>query len=293
MLLSSLLLLLGAAVLHAVANLLMKQSRDKLAFVWWMIGAFCVIGAPALLQVTKVPHVAWLYVIASGVLESIYFFTLTRAYTAGDLSLVYPIARGSAPLFLLIWAVLFLKERPSGMGVCGILLVVTGLYLINLPSLSAWSRPLHAFRSAASRWALLTGILISTYSAIDKIGIQYFSPFVYLYLILSVCWICLSLQWFLPSRRFYLLEEVRKREGEKRNRFFSILTAAMSGCIGYLLVLAALRLTPVSYVGPVREVSVVFGTIIGVRYLGEQGGSLRIAASTLVAIGIGLIAIFG
>jgi drug/metabolite transporter (DMT)-like permease len=293
MLLSSLLLLLGAAVLHAVANLLMKQSRDKLAFVWWMIGTFCVIGAPALLQITTVPHVAWWFVIASGVLESIYFLTLTRAYTSGDLSLVYPIARGSAPLFLLIWAVLFLKERPSGMGLCGILLVVIGLYLVNLPSLSAWSRPLHAFRSAASRWALLTGILISTYSAIDKIGVQYFPPFVYLYLILFVCWICLSIQWLIPARRFYLREEIRKKEGEKRSRFVSIVTAAMSGCIGYLLVLAALRLTPVSYVGPVREVSVVFGTIIGVRYLGEPGGSLRIAASAIVTIGIGLIAIFG
>jgi drug/metabolite transporter (DMT)-like permease len=293
MLLSSLLLLLGAAVLHAVANLLMKQSRDKLAFVWWMIGVFCVIGAPALFKVPNVPYVGWLYVIASGVLESVYFLTLTRAYTSGDLSLVYPIARGSAPLFLLFWAVLFLKERPSGMGLCGIFLVVIGLYLVNLPSLAAWSRPLHAFRSAASRWALLTGILISTYSAIDKIGIRYFSPFVYLYLILSVCWVCLSIQWLMPSRRVFLLDEVRKKEGEKRSRFFSIVTAAMSGCIGYLLVLAALRLTPVSYVGPVREVSVVFGTIIGVRYLGEPGGSSRIAASVLVTIGIALIAIFG
>ena len=293
MLLSSLLLLLGAAVLHAVANVLMKQSRDKMAFVWWMIGSFCVLGSPALLQFSSVPPGAWRFVIASGMLEAIYFFTLTRAYTSGDLSLVYPIARGSAPLFLLIWAVLFLNERPSWIGVCGILLVVIGLYLINLPSLSAWSRPLHAFRSDASRWALLTGILISTYSTIDKIGIQYFSPLVYLYLILLVSWACMSIQWFFPSRRFYLLEEIRKAEGEKRSRFVSIFAAAMSGCIGYLLVLAALRLTPVSYVGPVREVSVVFGTIIGVRYLGEQGGSLRIAASALVTVGIALIAIFG
>ncbi|MCI0412686.1 DMT family transporter [bacterium] len=293
MLLSSLLLLLSAAALHAVANVLMKQSRDKMAFVWWMIGVFCVLGSPALLQFSSVPPAAWRFVIASGMLEAIYFFTLTRAYTSGDLSLVYPIARGSAPLFLLIWAVLFLSERPSRFGVCGIFLVVVGLYLINLPSLAVWSRPLHAFRSAASRWALLTGILISTYSAIDKIGIQYFSPLVYLYLILLVSWVCMSIQWFFPVRRFYLLEEIRKAEGEKRSRFFSIIAAAMSGCIGYLFVLAALRLTPVSYVGPVREVSVVFGTIIGVRYLGEQGGSLRIAASALVALGIALIAIFG
>lgn len=293
MLLSSLLLLLLAALLHAIANALMKQSRDKIAFAWWMLGVFCVLGAPALFYISNVQPVAWWIVFLSGLLEAIYFFSLTRAYTAGDLSLVYPIARGSAPLFLLFWAILFLRERPSWIGVFGILFIVSGLYIINLPSLTAWSRPLHAFRSAASRWALLTGLLISTYSAIDKIGVQYFSPFIYLYLILLVCWICLSMQWLFRDRRSCLLGEIRNTDGENRKRIISIIAAAACGTLGYLLVLAALRLSPVSYVGPVREVSVVFGSIIGVKYLGEQGGSLRIPASALVTLGIVLIAMFG
>lgn len=293
MLLSSLLLLLLAALLHAIANALMKESRDKIAFAWWMLGVFCVLGAPALFYIPHVQPVAWWIVLLSGLLEAIYFFSLTRAYTAGDLSLVYPIARGSAPLFLLFWAILFLGERPSWIGVFGILFIVSGLYIINLPSLAAWSRPFHAFRSAASRWALLTGLLISTYSAIDKIGVQYFSPFIYLYLILLVCWICLSIQWLFPDRRLRLLEEVRNTDGQNRKRMISIFAAAGCGTLGYFLVLAALRLSPVSYVGPVREVSVVFGSIIGVRYLGEEGGSLRIAASALVTLGIVLIALFG
>lgn len=293
MLFSSLLLLLCAAALHAVANALMKQSRDKIAFTWWMLGVFCVLGAPALFYVPHVQSFAWLIVIISGLLEAIYFFSLTRAYTSGDLSLVYPIARGSAPLFLLLWAILFLTEQPSWIGICGIFAVVSGLYFINLPSLAAWSRPFQAFRSGASRWALLTGLLISGYSVIDKVGIKYFPPFVYLYLVLLVCWACLSIQWVIPARRFYLLEELRKTHGDNRSRFLSIGVAAISGSIGYLLVLAAMRLSPVSYVGPVREVSVVFGTLIGIRYLGEQGGSLRIGASVLVVVGIALIAIFG
>ena len=293
MLLSSLLLLLCAAAFHALANLLMKQSRDKIAFAWWMLGVFCAIGSPVFLLVPKAQAVAWWIVLISGLLEAIYFFTLTRAYTSGDLSLVYPIARGSAPLFLLFWAILFLKERPSWVGVCGILSVVLGLYLINLPSLNAWSRPIHAFRSSASRWALLTGILISSYSAIDKVGVRYFPPYVYLYLILLVCWLALSLQWLFPERRSYLLDEIRKQEGDKRSPVLAIMAAAMFGTFGYLLVLAALRLSPVSYVGPVREVSVVFGSWIGIRYLGEKGGSLRMAASGMVALGIGLIALFG
>ena len=287
MLLSSLLLLVLAAALHAIANTLMKKSHDKIAFCWWMLIAFSVLGVPTLFFLPRVEPSAWLIVLLSGVLEAIYFFTLTRAYTSGDLSLVYPIARGSAPLFLLLWAVLFLGERPTWMGFCGIASVIAGLYLINLSKIRDWSRPLHAFRSSASRWALLTGVLISAYSAVDKVGVRYFHPFVYLYLILLVCCFFLSFQWLIPDRRVALKEEPRN------GRLIPILAAAVFGTAGYLLVLGAMRLSPVSYVGPVREVSVVIGAWIGIRYLGEQGGSLRIAASILVALGIGLIAMFG
>ncbi len=287
MLLSSLLLLVLAAALHAITNTLMKKSRDKIAFSWWMLTAFSVTAFPLNNKLPRVEPAGWLIVLVSGLLEAVYFFTLTRAYTSGDLSLVYPIARGSAPLFVLLWALLFLGERPTWTGLCGIASVITGLYLINLSSLRDWSRPLHAFRSPASRWALLTGVLISGYSAVDKVGVRYFHPFVYLYLILLVCWIFLSFQWLIPDRRIALMEEPRN------GRLIPIIAAAVLGAGGYLLVLGAMRLSPVSYVGPVREVSVVMGAWIGIRYLGEQGGSLRIAASILVVLGIGLIAIFG
>lgn len=287
MLLSSLLLLLLAAALHALTNLLMKKSQDKLAFAWWMLGAFCVPALPVLFFLPNVPPIAWYIAIASGLLEAIYFLTLTRAYTSGDLSLVYPIARGSAQLFLLLWAVLFLKERPSTIGIAGIAAIIIGLYLINLPSIHDWSRPLHAFRTAASRWALLTGILISSYTAIDKIGVRYFHPFVYIFLILFVCWICLTIQWLTPDRRIALRNEPQQR------RWLWIIVAAIFGTAGYGLVLAALRISPVSYVGPIREVSVVLGTWIGIEFLGEPGGKLRVFASILVVIGIGLITMFG
>lgn len=287
MLLSSLLLLLLAAVLHALTNLLMKKSHDKLAFAWWMLGAFCVPALPILFFIPKVPAIAWYIAIVSGLLEAIYFFTLTRAYTSGDLSLVYPIARGSAQLFLLLWAILFLAERPSWIGIIGIGAIIIGLYLINLPSIHSWRRPLHAFKTVASRWALLTGILISAYTAIDKIGVRYFHPFVYILLILLVCWICLSIQWLMPSRHTALIQEPRNR------RWIAIILGAIFGTAGYGLVLAALRISPVSYVGPIREVSVVIGTWIGIQFLGEPGGRIRIIASILVVIGIGLITMFG
>src|SRR5262245_22321322 len=116
MLLTSVLLLLCAALLHAVTNALMKRSQDKLAFSWWMLGVFCIAGFPSLFSIPDVPPLGWWIVFASGILEAVYFFVLARAYSSGDLSVVYPIARGSAPLFLLFWAIVFLKERPSGIG---------------------------------------------------------------------------------------------------------------------------------------------------------------------------------
>jgi len=288
MLLTSLLLLLLAAVLHAVTNLLMKKATDKLAFGWWMLGSFCVPGIPILFFITKTSTTGWFLAIASGLLEAVYFFSLSRAYTHGDLSVVYPVARGSAPLFVLVWAALFLHERPTRTGLLGIAIVVAGLYLVHLPSLKDWKRPLAGFKLPAVRWALLTGLLISVYSAIDKKGVVYFSPWVYLYLILSVCWVALSVQWLMPTRRAALFAEV----GPDR-RMLPVLGAAVLGTAGYAFVLTAMRFTPVSYVSPVREISVVIGTWIGIRFLGEAGGKLRIVAAALVAGGVLLIAIGG
>jgi drug/metabolite transporter (DMT)-like permease len=288
MLATSLLLLLVAAVLHAITNVLIKNARDKLAFGWWMLGFFCVPGIPLLFFLHQTDSTGWMFVIASGLLEAIYFFTLSRAYTLGDLSVVYPVARGSAPLFVLLWAALFLHERPSKWGIVGIALVVMGLYLIHLPSLKEWKKPLAGFRFPAVRWALYTGLLISGYTALDKKGVTYFSPWIYLYLLLSICWIALSLQWLIPNRRTALIAEI----GFDR-RMLQIAAAAILGAAGYATVLTAMRLTPVSYVSPVREISVVIGTWIGIRFLGERGGTLRIAAASLVAAGVLLIAIGG
>src|SRR5205814_1951802 len=137
----------------------------------------------------------------------------------------------------------------------------------------------------------LTGLLISTYSAVDKAGVSYFSPFMYLYFILFVCWIALSFQFVSSERRAAIRSEIRK--GSRKNAAFRIIAAAILGTAAYFFVLAAMRLSPVSYVGPVREVSVVIGAWIGVRFMAERGGSLRIAASALVAAGILLIAFGG
>ena len=303
--LPSIALLLAAAVFHALANTLIKQARDKLAFTWWMLGASSVLGAPILFLMQSADLHGWPIVVASGALEAVYFVALTRAYALGDLSQVYPMARGSAPLFTLLWAALFLHERPSALGVTGILSIVLGLYVINLPAPADWKRPLQSFKHPAARWALATGLLISAYSTVDKRGVEYFDPIVYLYLILLVGWLALSPQWLSADRRAALWGEVRPEVSAAlrstlplpvRRRWSRLINVALCAALGnaaYVLVLAALRLSPVSYVGPTREVSVVIGTWIGVRFLGERGGAFRIMAAGLVVAGILLIAFGG
>lgn len=288
---STLGLLLVAACLHATTNLLLKQARDKLAFTWWMLGVSSVLGLPLFFLMTPISGVGWAIVIASGLLESVYFAALCRAYTYGDLSQVYPLARGSAPLFIVVWAGLFLAERPSTLGLVGIIAVVGGLYVVNLPSLADWRRPLLAFQTPAARWALLTGLLISGYATVDKVGVGYVDPLVYLYLILLVGWIALAAQWLRRDRRRALLSEVGGQAPAWR--WLAISSAAAFGLAAYLLVLLALQRDHVGYIGAVREMSVVIGAWIGVRFLGERGGTARVFASALVVAGIILIAVYG
>jgi drug/metabolite transporter (DMT)-like permease len=288
---TSLVLLLVAAFLHATANAFLKGAQDKLAFTWWMLGASSVLGAPLLLVGLPQDTAGWVLIVASGLLEAVYFATLSRAYSLGDLSQVYPIARGSAPLFIVAWASLFLEERPSVAGICGVLTIVLGLYLINLPSLADWKRPMAGFREPAARWALLTGLLISAYATVDKLGVAHVEPAAYVIWILIVAWLALAGQWLRATRRRALLDEIVVTGGPAaRGARARIVLGAVIGVMAYLLVLLALRLSPVGYIGAVREVSVVIGAWIGATFFAERAGTVRILASALVVAGILLIA---
>jgi drug/metabolite transporter (DMT)-like permease len=223
-------------------------------------------------------------------LEAVYFMALSKAYSVGDLSQVYPIARGSAPLFIVLWGAIFLAERPSAAGLLGIGVIVVGVYVINLRSLADWRRPILGFRRHVTQWALLTGVCISIYHAVDKVGVQYVHPVKYLFLILFVAWAALSPLWLIARRREALIAEVVGVGGVPAfGSIGRIAAAAVAGLAGYVFVLLALRESPVGYVGAVREVSVVIGAWIGVRFMGESGGSLRLLASGLIVCGIVLI----
>src|SRR6266567_5373241 len=181
-------LLLIAAVLHATWNLFVKRAREKQIFTWCslLVGAICF--APFLVQVVSFPLSVWPYVISSAIFEATYFFMLIRAYQNGDFSLVYPIARGSAPVLLTIWAMLFLGERPRLYGLIGIGLLVLGLIIVG--GKSWWTlrslRKTSSLSSSALVLALGVACCISIYSAIDGAAVHQVAPLPYTVLIIAL-----------------------------------------------------------------------------------------------------------
>jgi len=281
--LSTLGLLVCAAVIHSGAHVLLKRAHDKLAFVWWQLLAVIIFYSPVLLMARwNWPSTAWLIMFASALAEAVYFYMTSRAYTLGDLSVTYPLARGSAPLFTALWAALFLRERPSALGTIGILVIAVGLFLVNLPNWGDITRPLRGLAQSTPRWALTAGLCISLYSTVDKVGVTFIPPLLYIYIVLFMTLLALT-----PIQR------AERLSTEWRSNKWSAILAGIAVAGAYTLVLIAMQRSPVSYVGSIREMSVVLTAWVSTTFLGEGKASLRVPASALVAAGIMLIAIGG
>lgn len=288
MTLPNLALILASAVVHVVAHIALKRAQDRTAFVWWMLVWGGLLFAPVLFVARPaVPPLAWAIIGASAVFEALYFTAIARAYRLGDLSVVYPLARGTAPLFLLLWSLLFLADRITLGGAGGIALIAAGLYVINLPRPGAWLEPLRSLARAAPRWAVMAGVCISLYTFVDRAGIQIVEPLLYTYLALWVTFLILTPLTLRQVGWAGLRAELRA------SRLGSVL-AGFTTMAAYAMVLYAIRWgTPASYAGATREVGVVFGAAAGVVLLHERGSATRVVGSACVAAGVALIALLG
>jgi drug/metabolite transporter (DMT)-like permease len=278
-------LVIAAAALHACWNLLTKRGADKLVFIWWtgVVGSVLLLPATAWLA----PAPAWPDGLAprvglAAVLRATYFFSLTAAYSRDDLSVVYPVARGVAPVVVAIAGVVFLHERIAAQAVIGIVAVAAGVYTVHLEgfSLQAFAASVSALRSRALIYALLTGGLTAAYSIIDKWNINDGVPPVwYAYLTIPVAALLLT-----PAA---IARRSWQREWQLNRVPILLVSVLMTG--SYLLVLFALRLAPVSYVAPSRELGIVFAAVLGALLLGERFGPARVVATAAILIGVVLI----
>ncbi|HLL80800.1 MAG TPA: EamA family transporter [Ktedonobacteraceae bacterium] len=281
-------LLLVAAVMHATWNLLVKRAREKQVFTWLalLIGAICYLPVVVFNPIDL--RAIWPFIVCSALVEAIYYFALISAYQYGDFSLIYPIARGAAPAFLLAWTALFLGERPRLFGVIGIILLVLGLMLVGG---NAWweLRKQASLRSVSKNGlalALSVALCISIYTTIDGAAVRHVDPLPYVVVVMSLATILLS-----PAiLRRYGTSAVAK---EWRANWPRILMVGIFNLLAYALVLFAYTMMRVSYAGAIREVSVVFAALIGWLYLRETFGALRVAGSVLIFSGILVIALVG
>jgi multidrug transporter EmrE-like cation transporter len=291
-------LVAGAAVLHVAWNVLLKTAGDPLraAAIGMTSAAAVIVPAAAvgwfLIGRPPIPPEALWLSILSGVLEAAYFGFLAAAYRRGDLSVVYPIARGTAPLLAVAVGIGILGEKLGPPGFAGVALLLAGLLTLQRP----W-RVLRAANRAngsgdpAVRFALATGVMIAAYSAVDRVGARLVEPWFYAGLIWASCVVFLwAYVWFRRS----VLRAVDVPGPFDRRR------AAVGGWItlsAYLLILVAFSVAPLTAVAPLRESAIVLASGWGTMRLGEGRDRAetirRIAASALVVAGAILLAIDG
>jgi drug/metabolite transporter (DMT)-like permease len=278
-------LLLIAAVMHTTWNLIVKRAKEKQVFIWCSLISGVVIFSPLLLTSSLFPFSIWPYVISSALVEAIYYIVLIRAYENGDFSLVYPMARGAAPAFLLLWATFFLGEQPRLFGLIGIGLLVLGLIIVGGNN---WLtlRKASGFNRSALILALGVACSISIYTAIDGAAVHHVSPLPYTVLVIALAAV-------------FITPAVVKHYGtnvivaEWRANWLRIVLVGLFTLLAYILALKAYSISRVSYAGSVREISVVFAAFAGWRWLGEDFGAIRLVGSILIFIGIVVIAFAG
>jgi len=285
----ALLFVLLAALGHTVWNYLAKASRDKIAFLWLLlVAAVGLFGVPFAWWLPRhpIPAEGWPYIFATGLVHAFYFWFLGAAYERGDLSTVYPLARGTAPVLVPFAAGAWLHEWPSALGAVGLGLVVAGIYLVNLPGFSraAQSQAWRALRHGPVRLAFLTGLMTTLYTLIDRQGVRRVDPFVYIYLLFALSAL-FQAPWLWRHKR----SAVREEWGVHRWR------VGLVGllCLGsYLLILSAMA-TPskLSYITAGRESSIFFSALFGVRFLREPHGLAKIVGAAVIVLGVGCLAV--
>ncbi|MDI3340080.1 MAG: EamA family transporter [Sphaerobacter sp.] len=290
------LLVVSSAGLHATWNLLAKRSRDALAFLFLVnVATLAIYALPFVLFVGVHPILAggWPFVAATSALHVWYYRCLAAAYTHGALSLAYPVSRGTGVALVPLLALPLLGERITRAGGLGMALVLAGIVTVHrapLRSLVGQPRGIVAGGRGAegalgTLFALLTGAAICGYSLVDKAGVARVHPVAYGYLLIAGSTLGLA-----PC-------VLGRRRGALRLTWAEHRGAVMAGGVlvlgTYLIVLGAMRLAPLSYIVPLREVSVVIGAALGVWLLGEGTGRERIAGAALILAGALAIATLG
>jgi len=276
-------LLLLSAILHTSWNLLLKQTNEKFISTWWAVLVGSALFLPALLFTGFPARQTWILLLASVCIEVIYYGLLSRAYTDSEFSLIYPLARGSAPAFIVLWSIIFLGEELSPGGWVGLIIIILGLFIVGSNGvLSTQTKP----HLAGILLAITIAFLISIYTVIDGAAVKQTSAFPYAIVVFFLAPVLTSPLVIHTYGRRRLIEVWN--QNKRRIIAIGLLTVC-----AYLLALAAYTMAPVSYAGTIREVSVVLGALAGWKLLGEKMGWQRMMGSVIIFIGVLIVASAG
>lgn len=287
---TALVLVILAGIVHAGWNIAAKKANGDVRFAFFIGACTTVIWAPLgiFLGVQQLPQwslLAWLCVFASGVIHVAYFVVLLRGYRKADLTVVYPLARGSAPLMTAAVAVLLFGEQLSALGLAGIAAVVVGVFFIS--GGYGMLRNVHtAEQKARTRagllYGLLTGLTIASYTVVDAYAIKalLLSPILMYYLSCVVhASVLLPVVWQDKAQTLMHWRSQWK---------YALLVGGLSP-VSYVLVLYAMQIAPLSHVAPAREVSMLFAALVGGHLLGEGDRWVRMGGA--LCIGLGVVAL--
>jgi drug/metabolite transporter (DMT)-like permease len=277
-------LLFVSAFLHSLWNFLLKQSEEKYIAVGWQVILSGIASVILLFFTGLPPRSMWSFALASGILEAIYFLLLSYAYSDNDFSLVYPMARGSAPAMLVLWSALFLHERLTTGGYLGLAMITGGMVIIGGTSLLQNRESKPHLKGIAI--ALTVAFVISIYTLVDGIAVKGGPPLPYALSMFTM--VPLLTAPFLVRR--YGWDNFARTWSAQR---LSLIVTGVLGVVAYLLALFAYSFAPLSYSGAIREVSVVIGAYLGWRFLGEKMGGIRVVGAAVVFAGVMVIAFLG
>lgn len=273
-------LVLTSAGLHAVWNFLAKRASGESTFVWLFSALSTLIYLPLaiIIFIVQRPHIGLPEVGAiaiTGLLHVAYYMLLNRGYRVGDLSLVYPIARGAGPMLSVVAAVIFLGERPSLLAVGGMLLIVLSVVVVT-------GNPRSARRDgvvAAIVYGLLVAVSIAVYTLWDKQVVS-----VYLIPPLILTWTSGAMRTVvLAPHALRHWPQVRQDWQRYRQEALGI---AVLDPLSYILFLIALSFSQVSHLAPLRQTSILIGAFLGARLLAEKVGRRRVVAAVVMLIGV-------
>ena len=269
------LLILIAALSHAICHSILKKNKNPLGILGITSIFEIIIFTPFVLSVPFPTTYIWILIIISALLHGLYRLLVVYSYKYGDLSFVYPIARGSSSLLLALISVIYLSDKISLLGFIAILIVCIGLFLISYSDRIK-------FNYTAFGLGFLTAIMITAYTLVDGIGVRHSpDPYTFLY------WMLL-----LNGTPALVVAFLFKDSGVRainKNLIFTGILFGILAPLAYGLVVWCMQYLPIAYVSSLRESSIIFATLIGMIILKENTASKRIFPSLFIVVGISIL----